>query len=248
MAPGDVALVELVERARRVGVDRGAPVRHRLDVGAPQKAFRSVTTKQHAGHARLHRAVGCAVGHAQLHQQRLLVVFGEWTAKAVDEGGVQVREGGGWDHLFVEADEAGLAALLERSRQGVRAHLPLRTAQAREISARALVHEQAPRDLDHDHWPRHASGVGDLGALDVRGGRRHDRVGDDLANERFDGVEIGKVDADDRAIGVPDAQHAGSSARIGKRGKLVGEGVPVGRAHAAGFDPDLLQLEGRVLT
>ena len=106
------------------------------------------------------RVVGDDAELAQRVFGRLGGVFGRGSRRVIGdvsvqetsrERVVQVGRGGAGHDGLVETDDPALAAFLEQPGKGFRSHLAPAAADPAEVSAWALVHEQAARDVDAQH-------------------------------------------------------------------------------------------------
>lgn len=116
------------------------------------------------------------------------------------------------------------------------------------VSARALVDEQAAGHVDANDGPFVAVGRGQPEAIHenaLQGGL--DGVRTDVADEFRHGVQTLQRDAQNLVSPVLDPEYEHSPARIGERGKRIGEVIPPGRRDALARESYLLVLQSRAL-
>ena len=167
-------------------------------------------------------------------------------AETLPQGFSQVGESRHGDEFLIEANEASLTALLKQPGQLLGAKLSTGAARALQVTPRATMHEQAARNLDHEHGSCRSRAIRKPETLDVGRQRRIDAVVASGMDELLDTVEVSQVHAEDLARFVLHTQHTKSAARIGKGRQFIGQPIGMRGHYPPAFDPDFLEFEGAV--
>ena len=230
-----------------VGVLEGAAIPDRFDIGAGEPGVRPPGAEERSGDR---RPLGSEIVRGQelhLAQDRLRVFRALWE-KALPQLGRQVAERGLRDGLLLEADDAGLAALLKQPGEEVRGQLAFRAAQAPEVPSGALMHEEALWHVDLDDGTKLAGLIRQLHPDDLHRQGRNDAVVADLADIALHGVELLQRDAFDLAGLVVDSEDADPVRGVGHGGELVREVVPLRSDDLLASEAHRLELEDGVLS
>ena len=187
-----------------------------------QPPLRLARPQKQAGHGRAEPAGGVLPNHVELRERgRPVVVVVTLPAKPVHQTRIQVVERRVLDHLKVELPATGSAALLEQPGDSGSLHQALRRPDTLQVPARTPMHEEPALNLDPEHGPHPAAGIGQLQLLDERHDRRRDGMVGDLDHVALHRVEVLQPDPGHRPPRVRHAQHQDAAQRVREGSQLV---------------------------
>ena len=132
--------------------------------------------------------------------------------------------------------------MLEQAGEVVRRHLALLAANAVQVAAGRLMHEQAAWHVDLHNRHLAAACRGQIQTLYRRRKGRIDGISADFPHQTLGSIQLVQRDADDLAPLVLDAQHEDTAVAVGKRRQAIGDILSVRRLHPLAGKEDLLVL------